>query len=76
MYHEEGSAGAFQLKRVLQLVPPLLRWAQVTCRVALGRVLLWRTAQVLPGWSCASLFQWEESCSASEGEEAEVPVKV
>lgn len=39
-YHEEDNAGAFQLKPLLQLSPPLLRWAGVTRRVSwLGSVL-------------------------------------
>lgn len=31
---EEGNAGAFQLKPLLQLSPPILRRAGATCRVS------------------------------------------
>lgn len=31
MCQQEGSASVFQLKWLLQLIPPLLSWTEVTC---------------------------------------------
>lgn len=75
MYHEEGSAGAFQLKQLLQLIPLLLRWAEVTCRIPLGWVLLWKTAQGLSASCepCQAASTGKKAVQLWRGEEAVVP---